>query len=388
MELLGVQESMKNKTLLYVVNIDWYFKLHWLNRAMASIEAGYCVKLVSSFVTKGVKSELEAFGVECFDINLSRNSINPLSELSTLYEIYKIVSKLHPDIIQSITVKPNLYAGIIGQWLNIPVVKSITGTGSIFSSQSSLLRILKPIVIILYKYVGRGARGAFVFENNEDKELFRNLGIGNNHLSVHVSGAGVDPNKYVYSEKIFERDTVRILFAARLLKDKGLDTLLEALDVIYQERQDFELIIAGILDSASCNAYQEHEIVNISHRKFVRWIGQRDDMNNILSEVDVVALPTRYGEGVPRILIEAGFTGRVVVTTDVRGCRELIDDNETGYLMMPNNTEQLITILKNIFSNKSDACHCARNLYRKVNNNFTDKDVIEGFLYTYRNLLN
>ncbi|MFP1981531.1 glycosyltransferase family 4 protein [Lonsdalea quercina] len=378
---------MKSKTLLYVVNIDWYFKLHWLNRALASIEAGYQVKLISSFSTKNVKKELEDFGIECFDIRLSRNGINPFSELITLYYIYKTIAKLRPDIIHCITVKPNLYAGVFGRWLNIPVVKSITGTGSIFSSQSGIFKLLKPIVVFLYQYVGRGNKGAFIFENKEDKKLFQHLSIGKNQLSVHICGAGVDPGKYVYSEKIFEQDTVRILFAARLLKDKGLDTLLDALDILYEQRQDFELIIAGILDPNSFNAYRESEIIDISRKDFVRWIGQRDDIHILLNEVDIVALPTRYGEGVPRILIEAGFSGRVVITTDVKGCRELINNNKTGYLMMPNNTEQLIAILKNIFDNKLAARDCAKNLFNKVNKDFTDEAVIKKFLHTYSKLL-
>ncbi|MFP1778248.1 glycosyltransferase family 4 protein [Lonsdalea quercina] len=378
---------MKSKTLLYVINIDWYFKLHWLNRALASIEAGYQVKLISAFLTKNVKKELEGYGIECFDIKLSRNGINPFSEIVTLYYIYKIVAKIRPDIIHSITVKPNLYAGMIGKWLDIPVVKSITGTGAIFSSQLSIFKLLKPMVVSLYRYIGRGNKGAFVFENKEDQNLFRISAIGKSQLSVHISGAGVDSKEYVFSDRIFDQDKVRILFAARMLKDKGLDTLLEALDILYKKRQDFELIIAGILDPYSFNAYHEHEIIDISCKGFVRWVGQRDDINKLLTEVDIVALPTRYGEGVPRILIEAGFTGRVVITTDVKGCRELIDNKKTGYLMMPNNTGQLICILENIFSNKSAACNCAKNLYYKVNMDFSDEAVIKKILHTYRELL-
>lgn len=375
------------KKLLYVVNVDWYFKLHWMNRALAAIAQGYDVKLVASFTDAKIKRELEIVGIECFNVELSRSGINIFSELRTFAGIFNTIKKVRPDLVHSITVKPNIYAGICCKLLKIPAVKSITGTGAIFSSDSRFFKCLKPFVVFFYRVVGSHCSGAFVFENKEDQAAFSKLKITNKTSSFHIPGAGVDPEYYIYSSNLFTGKKVRILFAARLLKDKGLDTLLDALDCLYVQRQDFELLIAGVFDFSSRNAYTENEIHALSNKNYVCWLGQRSDMNILLSEIDVVVLPTRYGEGIPRILIEAGFVGRVVITTDVPGCRELIDDHNTGYLIIPGDVEQLKWTLCNIFENPSVASGYAKKLYDKVNVEYSDKVVVSRFLSLYSNVI-
>ncbi|MEJ8322447.1 glycosyltransferase family 4 protein [Kosakonia sacchari] len=386
MESWDVQALMKDKVLLYVVNADWYFKLHWLNRAMANIANGYKVVVISCFDTPGLSSELEKQGIECHHIKMSRSGINPFFEFITLYAILKLARKIKPDIIHSITVKPNIYSGIIGRIIRRPVVKSVTGLGVIFSNESFFFRTIRPIVTNLYKIAGSSRHGAFVFENNHDLIFFKRNNITDSQSLYFVEGAGVDPKRFYRAHNAFEQEKKNILFAARLLKDKGLDTLLVALDQLYIVRQDFVLNIAGIYDLDARNAYTPDEIEHISQREYVNWLGHRTDMENVLSGADLVVLPTRYGEGIPRILIEAAFCGIPILTTDVQGCNEFIENNVNGYLITPGNATELATMLAHIFDNTHEALLFAERLYEKVHYDYSDEAIINKFSAIYRTL--
>lgn len=377
---------MVKKSILYVSNTDWYFQLHWMNRALASIDAGYQVSLVTDFSSDNIRWVFEKKGIRCFHIPLSRSGINPVGEIVYLIRIYAKVKKIEPDIIHSITVKPNIYAGAVGRILKIPVIKSITGTGLVFSNQSLFFRCVKKIVIQLYRFAGRSESGAFVFENRDDQHQFSTLGISEMQPSILIHGSGVDPKKYLFSDNLFRKKTTELLFAARLVKDKGLDTLISGLDKVYAKRQDFALHIAGIYDFFSRNAYRESDIDLLTKRKYIHWLGKRDDIEKLLSDIDIVVLPTRYGEGIPRILIEAGFSGRVVVATNVAGCREIIEDHQTGYLLDPGNDEQLAAIVEEIMTNPQQASIYAHNLYLKVKDDYSDETIISRFLSLYNTL--
>ncbi|MFW5402357.1 glycosyltransferase family 4 protein [Yersinia sp. 1252 StPb PI] len=375
-----------SKILLYVVNADWYFKLHWYNRAQANIASGYEVKVISSFSTMGIKEELEEIGIECFDIKLSRSGINPFFEIMTFYSILKVASLLKPDIIHSITVKPNIYSGIIGRIIHRPVVKSVTGLGVIFSNDSIFFRSIRPLITNLYKLAGSSKRGAFVFENHHDLSFFKKNKITNSQSMYFVEGAGVDPNIFSYDENIFGKPKMKLLFGARLLKDKGLDTLIMALDALYKERDDFELSIAGIYDLRSRNSLAKQEIEDICSRPFVQWLGRRNDMDVVIKENDLVVLPTRYGEGIPRILIEAAFCGRPVLTTNVPGCNEFIENGVNGYLVEPANVDALKRMLSHIFDNQDEAKIFSAKLYDKVKYDYSDSSIIAKFQKIYCNL--
>ena len=377
---------MVKKSVLYISNTDWYFKLHWMNRALASVDAGYQVSLLAHFSSENTRGLIEKEGIKCFHIPLSRSGINPVGEIIYFIRVYYKVKKIEPDIIHSITVKPNIYAGAVGRILKIPVIKSITGTGVVFSNQSLFFRCVKKIVVQLYRFVGRSGSGAFVFENRDDQNKFAALGISEMQLSIFIPGGGVDPDKYLYRDNLFRKKTTELLFAARLLKDKGLDTLISALDKVYAKRQDFDLHIAGIYDFFSRNAYRESDIDSLTQREYIHWLGKRDDIDKLLSDIDIVVLPTRYGEGIPRILIEAGFSGRVVVATNVAGCREIIEDHQTGYLLDPGNDEQLAAIVEEIMGNPQQASIYARNLYLKVKDDYSDETIISRFLSLYKTL--
>ena len=369
--------------LVYVINVDWYFKLHWLNRATAAQTRGFKVYLLTSFVTKGIKEDLESLGFICVHVKLSRSGMNIIHELQTAAWIYQNLKAIGPTIVHTITVKPNIYAGIAANLLAIPAIKSITGLGLVFSSQTFFFRLFRPLIISLYRLTGMGNQGAFVFENTDNKIIFQKRRIGKKQLLIHIPGAGVDTGQFAFSPKPLNHH-LKILFAARLLKDKGLDTLIEAVSRFKSQGLKCDLLVAGIFDPAAKNTYSPAEIKSLVSKRKIQWLGRVDDMPSLLKRVDVVVLPTRYGEGIPRILIEAGAVGRLVITTNISGCKELIHHNENGLLVEPNDSKELSSKLIAIAQNPTDYLRLVENLHKKILKCYSDETVISHFLALYK----
>ncbi len=380
--MLSITNKSNKPRLAYVINVDWYFRLHWLNRAKAALTSGYQVYIITAFVTPGVKREFEIHGFDCIHIRLSRTGINPVQEIKSAIQLYRILKQIQPDIVHSITVKPNIYAGIAANLLRVPSIKSIPGLGVTFSNHGIFYRLIRKLILVLYKPAGAGNHGAFVFENMADKTVFYKNGLGRKQEMIHIPGAGIDASLFRFAPKPFP-DRLKILFAARLLKEKGLDTLVSAVEAANTRGCPCDLLVAGIFDPAAKAAYSQREIHALASSGKIQWLGQVNDMPALLDQVDIVALPTRYGEGIPRILIEAGAVGRLVITTAIPGCSQLLKNNINGILVQPNDADGICKVLCNIMKHPHRYEKMSATFYKEILNRYTDKDIIPQFLGLY-----
>lgn len=377
------------KKLTYIINVDWYFKLHWVNRALAAKKSGYDITIITHFTSTDIRGYFEELGFNCIELSFSRSGVNPFLELVSLFKLYKHLKDLQPNLVHCITVKPSIYGGLVSNLLRLSSLKSITGLGAVFSSESLLFRLLRPMVTSFYYMVGNSDKGAFIFENNSDRTIFERAQIGRKQPLIHIAGAGVDVSHFY--EKSVALDCLErgkpliVLFAARLLKDKGLDTLMSALDSVKRQGIDVELWVAGLFDLDSKNSYTEKEIQTLSDDGKIKWLGSiaGKEMPSVLNSVDIVALPTRYGEGIPRILIEAGATARVVLTSNVSGCNEFISDKINGRLLDPSAVEEWSQCIMDIVSNPSSYQSYAGCLADEVKTRYSDEVVIRRFLELY-----
>ncbi|GHW83631.1 N, N'-diacetylbacillosaminyl-diphospho-undecaprenol alpha-1,3-N-acetylgalactosaminyltransferase [Vibrio cholerae] len=336
------------KKIVYIINVDWYFKLHWLERANYFKSLGYEIYIVSHFTDDVIKDYLCKKGFICFDITLSRSSINIFREIKTIVDIGSLLKKIQPDLVHSITVKPNLYVGILNSlFFKKRIVYSVTGLGAIFSSRTIKYRILRCLVSVLYKFISK-SYSRFIFENGDDYRLFNDIGILKNNNGRVIKGAGIDL-KHFTSEP--SKNNINILFAARLLKDKGLEYLIFAKRKLLRKGVHFNLNVAGIIDEDSSSAIPIKQINSWVNTGDIVWLGNVQDMPKLISENDIVCLPTIYGEGVPRILIEAASCQRAIVTTDVPGCREIVTHGYNGLLAAPKDVDSLADCLFDLLSN-------------------------------------
>ena len=369
------------------MNVDWYFKLHWMDRMLAAQDAGYKVCIISNFSSDNIRLELTEAGVDVYDINLSRTTVNPFQELLTVVKLNKLIEQIDPLLIHGITAKPNAYAGIVAKINDIPIVCSVTGLGVVFSRRNIKNLILKKITMFIYHFVSKNPNSIFLFENSSDRKLLVDHGVIPSIAAKKISGAGVDIEMYYYSlEQAASRPS--ILFAARLLRDKGLLTLVDAIQIVRDKGMDVELKVAGILDNDAQNSISEEEVVQLEKTGSITWLGKRNDIPQLIRSSSLVCLPTTYGEGIPRVLIESAACGRAIITTNVSGCNEFVIDGFNGLVVEPNNTIELSKAIEKLLLNPGLRNTFGKNGRLLVEKSYTKEIVIDQTLAAYSGVVN
>lgn len=372
---------MSKKKLIYVINVDWYFRLHWLERALAAKQY-YDVYIITNFTSDDIKRELIELGFSCFQLPLSRKNINPIKEFIILKKLFKIVKNLSPDIIHSITVKPNLYLSIISRFIKVDSIRSVTGLGVIFSNRSFKFNFIRAVIITILKIRGkRECNHSFTFENNDDLKLFKKKGFAKNFKLVYIAGAGVDTTKFAYTP--LPKSPFTILFAARLIKAKGLENLVRAVSELRDEGYIIKLNVAGIYDDDVTEAISLNLIDQWKSEGIINWLGNADNMPELISLSHVVCLPSQYGEGVPRILLEGASCGRALIANDISGCRDIVLDEKTGILTTVEDIRTLTDAIIRLYSDITFCASLGKRGRQLVLGKFEERIVVSAFLSLY-----
>ncbi|MEZ8313899.1 glycosyltransferase family 4 protein [Vibrio splendidus] len=372
-----------NKKLVYVINVDWYFRLHWLERAEYFQSLGFDIHIVSSFSNDAIKNELESKGFICHQLSVKRKSVNLLREIGSIFRLKRILDEIEPELIHCVTIKPNIYAGLLNRlFFNKPIIYSVTGLGAVFSSNSIKFNILRCIITTLYKSIS-SSQARFIFENNEDYQLFDEIGVLKYENGRVVKGAGIDLARFSPSMSPLNKN---VLFGARLLNEKGLACLVEAKQILESQGVEFTLNVAGIIDSDVSSAIPLSQVEAWASSGDINWLGNVQNMPKLIKENDIVCLPTTYGEGVPRILIEAASCQRAIITTDVVGCREIVSHNVNGLLAQPGDAISLANCLRALLENDEKTLEFGVRGRQKVETEFSQEMVFEKTLKVYDEL--
>ncbi|MGK0442161.1 MAG: glycosyltransferase involved in cell wall biosynthesis [Pseudohongiellaceae bacterium] len=353
----------------------------------AAISEGFKVTVITTVTDDSYRNKIESSGAECINFVISRVSINPVSFFIDFVRAMRIFAFLKPAMVHCITIKPNILGGVVSRIYQIPCVLSITGTGVLFTKHGCRSWGLRQLITRAYKFSAVGEK-AIIFENVDDKKTFSKLKIGVDNAHYLVRGAGINTELFKPVGTYSKTDNVdiKILFAARLLKDKGLDSLVDACRVLRGESYTIDLCVAGIIDPDVKDAIPISEIKSLHLTGDINWLGTIENMPHLLNKVDVVVLPTRYGEGVPRILIEAAACGKPCITTDVPGCRDIVVHEQTGLLVPVNDSVKLVEAIKKML----DVRFCeqlGRNARARVLNEFSDITVIKETMHIYQALI-
>jgi glycosyltransferase involved in cell wall biosynthesis len=256
-----------------------------------------------------------------------------LRDFQLIWCILGVLIKNNPRVLHLVTIKPYLYGGIAARlarllgW-NGKTVVTVPGLGRLYDSRDNSwkARLRRTIVEWSLRFAVRDA--TVTFETGSDRDFWISRGMLKADDAALTRGAGIDLSRYV--QRIQSRDgrQLRVLFAGRLLRSKGLDVFLEAASL--NENARVEMLVAGPEEDGDADAISPDELH--SHPKVV-YLGFIQDMPALLADVDIVVLPSRYNEGIPRILLEAAACGCVPVATRFPGSMELIDDGKTGYFL-------------------------------------------------------
>ncbi|WP_406857380.1 glycosyltransferase [Alsobacter sp. KACC 23698] len=325
--------------LVVLTNDFPYFVAHRLHVAQAAANAGWTVTVIGP-QSQPIPPELAACGFDISVLPLVRSKLDPAADLNYVRGLVAALGRIRPDVVHAITIKPVLLGGMALQAARLALgrrfgfVATIPGLGLVFSTSagaSRLGRLRRLAVEALYRAALAYPGVRVTFETQSDRAFFmERFGLPADR-AILLAGTGVDLSRFVPGRP--PAAPMRVLFAGRLLHSKGVDTFCEAARLARSQGLNVEWLIAGWRDGGSADALSEDDIEALRRSSDVTFLGHVADMPALLAGVHVLALPTRYPEGVPRILIEAAACGVAIVVPDFPGARRLVDHEVSGLLI-------------------------------------------------------
>lgn len=277
---------------------------------------------------------LEKMGCRFVDTYVDRRGINPKTDLKLLLFYKKLVKKIKPDMVLTYTIKPNIYGGVICRFLKVPYAVNITGLGTAFQKDGAV----KKLVVHLYRIALKKAKVVF-FENVGNKQELLKYKIVKEEQTCVLNGAGVNLEEYPYCEYPSD-DEIRFLFIGRVMKEKGVDELLEAAKRIKSEYKNVYFDIVGPME----DDYKE-QIDSLVEHGIIEYHGYQQDVKTFIERCHCFVLPS-YHEGMANTLLEAAAMGRPLITSRIHGCMEAVEDGVTGFCCEKQSTDSLYTMMK------------------------------------------
>lgn len=317
--------------------------------------------------------KLEKEGFMYYPVSINSKGTSPIEDCKLVWEFYKLYKKIKPDLILQYTIKPNIYGSMAAGMLRIPVISNISGLGTVFLNDSFSSKIAR----MLYKVALKVPKKVF-YQNAHDRELFIDKKLVKPEKTDLLAGSGIDTEKFKPSDVWVDKSThVKFLFVARLLKDKGLLEYVEAAKLL--QNSNCQFFILGAFYPGNPTAIREDEMKAWEKEETITYLGVSDDVKAVMQRHDCIVLPS-YREGLSRVLLEAASMAKPIITSNVPGCKEVLDDGVNGYLCKVKDTNDLAKQIKKMtlltFEERKEMGQRGR---KKVIAEFDEKLVIEKY---------
>ena len=335
-----MSESLReksNKRVLVLANNDVGLYRFRKDLLLTLLNAGHEVYI--SLPNGNFIPELVRYGCRFLDTPIDRRGMNPVRDAKLFRQYSAMLKKVRPDLVLTYTIKPNIYGGLACRMARIPYAVNITGLGSAIENGGWLRRF----VLALYRPALKGARVVF-FENAGNRDTLVSAGVVPEGRDVVLNGAGVNLEDYPY-QPYPQAGPVRFLVVGRVMHEKGVDELFAAAKRMKQEFGDgVEFHIVGSFEEAYKPVMDELEQSGV-----VRYHGYQPDMKPFYAMASCVVLPS-YHEGMSNVLLEAAASGRPLITSDIPGCREAVEDGASGYLCPAKDADALYAAMRRFAS--------------------------------------
>lgn len=373
-----------NKKLFIVVNVDWFFLSHRKDVALAAKEDGWDVTIVTA--DTGKLKDIEALGLKTINLPMSRSGMNIVEELNTLNWFRKLYKREKPDVVHHVGMKTILWGTLAAKFSRVRgVVNAISGLGGFFAEDNKgLLSRVMPMVL---RFSHARKNLLCIFQNDDDWGLYVKHGIIKHEQGRFIKGSGVDLKQFCYTPEPKE-GKIKIMLTARMIVEKGVFLLTEAAERLRNKYEDtVEFLLVGGLDDHP-GAITKEQIDAACDGKYIKWLGYRTDVKELLKECHIMAFPSYYMEGLPKSLIEANAIGRPIITSNSVGCKETVIDGYNGFLIYPKDIDALTEKLDILLSNNELRCTMGKNSREYAERYFDIEEVIERHLNIYNELLN
>ncbi|WP_289117396.1 glycosyltransferase family 4 protein [uncultured Idiomarina sp.] len=376
---------MKKKKILFVVNSPEFFISHRASIAVEAKRKGYSVHVASR--RGSAVDDIKRLGLTHHEISINRKSQNPLIELRTLFQLLLLFRHLKPDLLHLITIKPLVYGGIANRLsIKVPIVAAVSGLGTVFTSKSKLGILRKLLITKLYSFSLGCPLVKVIFQNPDDKSVLLRNGIVDESNSLIIRGSGVDLTEYSVSPEPNEK-LVHVVMAARLLIEKGVYEFYRAAEILESRKVPIEMKLIGTPDPDNPKSLSKSEFESWKERPFIKILGFRKDIATQYANANIVCLPSYYGEGLPKSLIEAAACGRAIITTDSPGCNYAIENDVTGLLVPPKDYIALADAIEELVFNEGKRKQMGEAGRAFAEKHFDIDVVVKQHLAIYKELL-
>lgn len=360
------QESEKKKKILICTNHS-YMLYQFRRELISKLLENYEVVLSMPFV--GHEEDFELMGCKCVETKLDRRGINPFTDLKLLRFYKKLLKKEKPDKVITYSIKPNIYVGMLCSSMKIPYCANVQGLGTAFQK-----RMLAQLVGFMYRIAFRKVDVVF-FENKANAQEFLSRNLMDKDKACILNGAGVNLERYEYTphqKDCAKSETKRhFLFIGRIMREKGIDELFDAVRRLKAKYGDGVVLdIVGFFEDEYAEAVKEME-----NNGTAVFHGFQSDSRPYYAMSDVVVLPS-YHEGMSNVLLEASAMGRPVITSDIPGCREAVEDGKTGYLCAPKDVDALYDKMELMMDKTVEDLDEMGQYARERMENLFDKNVV------------
>lgn len=337
----------KEMKFLMVINDMAWFWSHRLPLAKAIQKQGWTLHLCAAAAQSDQK--VEEMGVIPHNLPASARGINLFKHLAIVIALAKTIRTLQPDIIHAITIRYALYTALAARFVGTgPLVFTIAGLGTLFTHKTLKSRLIRLGVLPLLRFAFSRDNVFLIFQNSDDQRLILEAGIVHENQTSVIRGSGVDISEFPFAPEEETQEALKILFTSRLLKEKGIYDFVDAARLLKAKGIEARFQVAGDVDVGNPHSILADEIKGWEKEDALEWLGQCRDMPKVLKESAMVVLPSYYGEGVPKVLLEAAAIGRPVITCDMPGCREAVAHEVNGFLVPPKDSENLAAAIETL----------------------------------------
>lgn len=366
--------------LILVANTDWYLYNFRLSLAKELRDKGFDVILISP--PGEYVSLLQNLGFAWHEWKVGRQTVQPWQELEAIQSLVRLYRQLKPKLVHHHTIKPVLYGAIAARRAGVPaVVASVTGRGYVFEGNDTRANLLEQFIKPIYRRVMRNRRTQIIFENEGDRQFFIHQGLVEPAQTHLIESVGVDAA--YFSPSLEPEGPPVIVLAARMLWDKGVGILAEAAALLQKRGVDFKVVLVGKPDPGNPTSIHDSQLRAWENDGLLEWWGWQSDMRRVYQRCHIAVLPS-FHEGVPTGLLEAAASGLPIVASDIPGCRAIVVDGETGFLVSVGQAEPLADALEDLILDPELRGRMGKAGRERILQHFTQQQINQKTLAVYR----
>ena len=328
-------------------NTSWYlynFRASTIRRLLAEGYRVVCLSPQDDYSQKLI-DELHC---EWRPLVMNNHGSNPFKDAGLIYQFWRNYKALKPAAALHFTIKNNVYGTWAARALGVPAINNVSGLGTAFIRKG----LVSAVVRLLYKSSQPMAHRIFC-QNEEDLQQLVAAGLVPRERLELLPGSGVDLERFHPGLRQVNPGAFRFLYAGRMLSDKGLNELVDAVRAINSNGVQCHLWLSGFADVENVSAVSNSQLLEWAREPGIEWLGPSDTMEQVYAAVDCVVLPS-YREGMPRSLLEAGAMGLPVIATDVPGCRNIVEHGYNGLLCEVKSSDSLMRAMQRMLAMSSE----------------------------------